>query len=260
MTFKDWILTNYPGPSKVQAWGLAHILTLVGCFVVAAALALIFKKRSTKARRIVVWVLAGLVLFFEVTRRIVNFTKITNLTFTNFCSTLLPRPWCAISCWAIIIAVIVNKKWAYNYASISAMICAIIFFAYPGVGFKSPYFLFDDLYSVATHSLLLVSSISFMTLGFTDFKYKQFWKEAICLAVTVAYAFLEIYVLKIEADPLYFMPGNDVQEILGLGYGLYLFIYIAFMLVYFNLFPAIQTLMDKCKKKKDKSTLLNNNN
>ena len=42
--------------------------------------------------------------------------------------------------------------------------------------------------------------------------------------------------LKIATDPLYFMPGGDIQDILGVGYALYLPIYLAFVALYVNLF------------------------
>ncbi len=249
MSFKDWLFTNYPGATKVQPWGIMHILTLVGCIALIVVLALIFRKKDDRARRIVLWVLVGLILLFEIARRCINFAKMSDYNFTSIMHLLLPRPWCAISCWALIISAIVNKKSFYNFACISSLLCAIIFFAYPGVGFKSPYLGFDDLYSIATHCLLLITSISLITLKFTDFKFKDFWKVAVLYGLTLAYSFLEIYVLKIENDPMYFMPGNDVQEIIGLNNQLYIIVYIAFTFIYFNLFPLIQWLNERKKNK-----------
>lgn len=249
MSFKDWLFTNYPGATKVQPWGIMHILTLVGCIALIVVLALIFRKKDDRARRIVLWVLVGLILLFEIARRCINFAKMSDYDFTSIMHLLLPRPWCAISCWALIISAIVNKKSFYNFACISSLLCAIIFFAYPGVGFKSPYLGFDDLYSIATHCLLLITSISLITLKFTDFKFKDFWKVAVLYGLTLAYSFLEIYVLKIENDPMYFMPGNDVQEIIGLNNQLYIIVYIAFTFIYFNLFPLIQWINERKKNK-----------
>lgn len=221
-------------------------------------IALIFRKRSLKARRIVVWVLVGIILFFELARRIINLIKMDGQgSFTDYLHTLLPRPWCAISCWALIIAVAFNKKFLYNCASITALLCAIVFFAYPGAGFNNQYILFENLYSIVTHSLLLLTSISFITLKFTKFEYKNIWKEGICFAVLLAYTFLEIYALKIEADPMYFMPGNDIMEIFGIGYAAYLAIYIIFLIVYFNIFYLIDDrkfVFSKFKRKKQQNT------
>lgn len=251
MSFKDWLFTNYPGASKVQPWGILHIVTLILCISAIVAIAFLFKNKNKKTKKIVLWVLVGIILFFEIARRVVNLVKTTDYSFTNIMGTLLPRPWCAISCWSLIIAAIFRKRFLFNFASISALLCAIIFFAYPGVGFKSPYLLFDDLYSIFTHAFLLVTSISLMTLGFTEFRYKKFWKVALCFVVIFAYAFLEIYVLKIEADPLYFMPGNDVMDILGVGHLLYVVIYSVFMLLFVNLFFIINEAKRKHTKTKN---------
>lgn len=216
-----------------------HILTLVLCVVLIVAIALIFRNKSEKAKKIVLWVLVGFILLFELSRRIINFSNATDLTLNSALYLLLPRPWCAIACWTLIFAAIVNKKWLYNFASYSALLCALIFFAYPSVGFNNKYILFENLYSIATHSLLLVTSISLITLRFTQFEYKTIWKDLLCLLVVLIYTFIEIYVLKIESDPMYFMPNNEVQEILGVSFPIYLVIYIAFMVVYINLFYLI---------------------
>lgn len=239
MSFKDWIFSSYPNPSISGQWGLMHILTLVLCVAVIVSVTLIFRNKSEKAKRIVLWVLVALILVFELTRRIVNLIKNTNWDVNSVLHILLPRPWCAISCWMLMISAIVNKKFFYNFTSPTSLICAIIFFAYPSVGFNNKYILFENLYSIATHSLILITSILLITLKFTKFEYKNIWKEAICFAVLLVYVFLEIYVLKIEGDPMYFMPNNDVMDILSISYGAYLPLYILFMLVYLNAFYLI---------------------
>ena len=118
-------------------------------------------------------VLAALILTFEITRRVVNFIKADYFDFNSVMYLLLPRPWCAISCWALMLSTIINKKFFYNFTSITSLLCALVFFAYPGVGFNNEYILFENLYSIATHSLVLVMSILLITLRFTKFEYKN---------------------------------------------------------------------------------------
>lgn len=249
MSFIDWIYSSYPNPGINGQWGWLHIVTLIVCIVLIVGLTFLFRKRSEKARRIVLWVLVSLILVFEISRRVINFCKTTDYSWQNVLYILFPRPWCAIACWTIIFAAIFNKKFFYNFASMTALICALIFFAYPGVGFNNQYILFENLYSICTHSLILVTSILLITLKFTKFEYKTIWKETIYYAIILAYCLIEIYALKIEADPMYFMPGNDVQEILGVSYGLYLPLYIVFMLVYFNIFYLIDDRKNVFKRK-----------
>ena len=128
-----------------------------------------------------------------------------------------------------------KKPFFYNFASLSALLCSVVFFVYPGVGFNNEHLLFMNWYSILTHALLLTTSITLITLGFTSFKYREIWKVAVCFALVFAYAFLEIFVLKVEEDPMYFMPDGDIQaDILRISYGLYLFAYIAVIVIYIN--------------------------
>ena len=250
MTFKEWffggnsaINPEFSNPRVEMQWKLPHILVLLSCIALIVGIAFLFRKKNEKARKIVLWVMVGIILLFEITRRVKNVIAMCitdSVTFNKLLHDLLPRPWCAISCWSLIIAAIFKKKCLYNISSIMALLCAVIFFAYPGAGFNNVYiYEFENLYSIITHSMLLVTSISLITLKFADFKYKNMWKELICLAVIYIYACLEIWVLKIEGDPLYFMPGGDIQDILGVGNAVYVIIYIIFLTFFVNMFYLI---------------------
>ena len=262
MTFKEWFFGgNYkinPGfdnPSVNMQWKLPHILVLLTCIAAIIAIAFIFRKKSDKARKIVLWVLVGAILAFEIIRRVKNIMSnliMDNVALDDWLYILLPRPWCAIACWSLIIAAIFNKKYLYNVASFTALLCAIIFFAYPSAGFNNALMEFDNIYSISTHALLLVTSITMITLKYTDFRYKDFWKDMICLAVVFVYACIEIWILKISENPLYFLPmeGNEIQEIIGVGNVLYVIVYVAFVALFINLFYLINDRKNVFKKRK----------
>ena len=176
------------------------------------------------------FIIAGILIFFELTRRIVNITN--------------PRPGCAISVWLVMLSPFINRKWYYNFSSMISAICAVIFFAYPGAGFLHKYILFEDLYSIVTHSAFFVGSFLIITLKLADFNYKKVKNELISLGVLVGYSLLEMFVLiknangdPLEKDPFYAMPNNEIQEIVGMkSYGLYLVLYILFLTLYFSTF------------------------
>ncbi len=247
MSFHDWIYSVYPPDSVIDGrWGTLHIITVVLCVLVIASIACFYKK-SLKARQNIILLLASFILAFELVRRGINLSR-GYVDFRHLLVVLLPRPWCAISCWTVMLASVVKRKRLYNLAVMCALINAIIFFAYPSVGFNHSVILFENLYSIVTHALLLISSISMMTLGLTDFSFnKGIIKEAIGLTLMFIYAFVEIYLLKIEKDPMYFMPNNDVQAFLGVDYTAYLFIYVGFLIVYFALFYIVQKIINKNK-------------
>ncbi len=253
MSFKDWLFGQIENPWIPKQWGFLHILTLVICIGLIVGFYFIVKKveNKDKTRKIIIIVLASLILFFEVASRVIYAIKRYHLNTPdmnglNALWIILPKPWCAISCWALIASVIVNKKFFYNYASLSALLCSVIFFAYPGVGYNNKYILWDNLYSISTHALLLTMSITLITLKFAEFKYKELWKFAICFGLTYVYGLIEIYFLKtngvsIQSDPMYFMPGGDIQAgILGISWPLYITLYCVVVIVYINAFYLIQ--------------------
>lgn len=239
MTFKEWLLGPKENPSMNNQWGALHISTLLICIALIIAFAFIFRNKDEKVRRRVIIVLASIILFFEITRRLINSYTNIEMTFNSFLYHLLPRPWCAISCWCIIIAVFSKKQFMYNAACYTSLLCAIIFFAYPSAGYNNQYITFANTYSICTHMLLLITSITFITLKFTKFNYKEMWKDLIVVGIIFVYSVLEIWVLNISSDPLYYMPDNDVQNIVGLGYGLYVVLYFVFIAVYINMFYLI---------------------
>ena len=173
-------------------------------------------------------------------------------------SILLPKPWCQISSWALMIAVFKKKPFFYNFASLSSLLCAIVFFIYPGVGFNNVYILFENWYSICTHALLLTTSITLMCFRYTEFRYKTIWKTAICFLLVFVYGLLQVFVLKVHADPLYFMPDGDIQaDILKISYGLYMVGYVAVFLIYTNVPYLIgdkQTVKSFFAKQKERLT------
>lgn len=248
MNFLDWLYSSYPNPHIDGEWGLLHILVLVLSIAFIVCSSILLKNKSQKTKRIVLCVMSGIILLFEITRRVVNLIKTTDYNINNILVILLPRPGCAISCWLVMLATIVNKKFFYNFAAIISILSGTIFFTYPGVGFNNELILFENLYSIVTHTIFFIAGICFITYGFTGFKYKESWKEGICFGVLFIYVLLEIFVLKIESDPFYFMPNNDVQEIVGnMSYSLYLPLYIVFMTIFTNLFYLIHKPRKKTK-------------
>ncbi len=247
MTFTDWLFGGIDNPYVNGRWGLGHILTLVICVACIVGSHFIAKhsKDSEKAKSRIICTLAGLIAFFEVMIRFVYFMKLyyfhqPEMNGTGALWILIPKPWCAISCWLLVACVFVKKPFFYNFASLSALLCSIIFFAYPGVGYNNEIILFENLYSIVTHALLLTMSITLIVLKFTQFRYKEIWNVAIGFALTFAYGLLQIYVLKTQADPMYFMPDGDIQaDILHISYGLYLFLYITLIVLYVNAFYLI---------------------
>lgn len=247
MSFTEWLFGGIDNPYVNGRWGLFHILTLVTCVACILAFYFVVKKASNpqKARNCILYTLAGLIAFFEVMIRFVYLMKLyyfhqPQMDGMDVLRILIPRPWCAISCWLLIACPFVKKAFFYNFASISAMLCSLVFFAYPGVGYNNQYILFENLYSIVTHALLLTTSITLVVLRFTEFKYRNIWKVAVSFLLTYVYGLVQVFLLKTHADPMYFMPDGDIQaDILNISYGLYLVLYTALIVVFVNAFYLI---------------------
>lgn len=274
MTIREFFnLDPFTNPYEDNRWGGLHIAVLLICIAVCVA-TYFLKNRD---RRLRVWIIRGVaiaLLAFELTRRVIGLIQmnIGSMSFgeimasDSFWYNMLPRPWCAISVWLIILAAVIDRDFFYNIASMNAIICVIIFFAYPTAGFNNEFMQFENVYSIATHALLLVGSVSMITMGLTDFKYTRTkWynsalRELVAIVCVLGYALLQVFVLKIQhnADPMYFMPTgsmegyvNEVQAIVGLSGPLYVVLYSLFLAFYFNLFFLIRMAVDKKRAKKD---------
>ena len=259
---KEWINVwffeqNIDNPWEGNQWGIFHILTLVFIALIAVGIWLLYKysKNKEKYKKTVLITLASLIALLEVLIRIQYFTRLyyfkdPAVGHMDPFWIMMPKPWCAVACWLLIASPIVNKKFFYNFSCITAMLCSLVFFAYPGVGYNNVHNLFGNMYSIVTHALLLITSISLITLRFTEFKYENIWKVGVSFAATFIYGPIEIFIFKFEghSDPMYFMPGGDIQaDILGIPYGLYIAIYILFIVIFINAFYGITLLITKKK-------------
>lgn len=249
MSFTDWLFEaeGFVNPPKQGQWGVLHILTLVLCVLAIITFYFISKKVNNKERfkKIVIHALVYSILFFEIVSRIVYIVRMYYyndplMADYDLIWVLLPRPWCAVACWSLIASIFVKKKFFYNYASLSALLCSVIFFIYPGVGYNNQYIMFSNLYSIVTHALLLTTSITLIMFKWTEFKIDNLWKVLLAFLLTQVYALIEVFVLKIHHDPMYFMPNGDIQAgILGIQWWLYIIGYIALIIIYINSFYLV---------------------
>ena len=259
MTFIEWLYSERKEGVVVTSvpWGVLHIVVLLLVISLTIGISVIFKNKDLKYKKIVILTIAIGILFFELARRVINLTRGDlilpngNVDWDLVIYRIIPRPWCAISCWTIIASVIVKRKFLYNFAAMTALLNAVIFFAYPDAGFKN-HIAFEEVYSITTHCLLFIGSISLITLGFTDFRYNRGKENALyellCYLIVFLYAAIEI-IFKIEADPLYFMPGNGIIDIIPLPYPLYVVIYIIFVFgIWSNAFYVIPIILNKKAK------------
>ena len=242
MTFSQWLFGGIDNPFKSGQWGALHISVMLVCIALIFTFQFVSKKSRNrqKCQKAIIYTLVCCSAFFEIMLRFMYCVKLyclhqPEMEGVTALWIALPKPWCQISTWLLMSSIFVKKTFYYNLTSLSALLSAVVFFIYPGVGFNNEYLLFENWYSICTHALLLTTSITMIGFKYADFRYKHLWKEMIGFALMFAYGLLQIFVFKIHPDPMYFMPNGDIQAgILRMDYGVYLFAYIALILTYIN--------------------------
>ena len=89
MTFKEWLFSTYPNPKINGEWGPLHITVLVLAIAFIVASSIFFKKASYKTKFSTLCVMAGILIFFGLTRRVIGFIKMSDWTLNKVLYTLL---------------------------------------------------------------------------------------------------------------------------------------------------------------------------
>ena len=251
MSFHDfWTNENNPTlPKNEYLYGTRHIIVLVSTAALCVLLSLLFFRKSEKTKRVLMIVLASILLFFEITSRIVNLIIETNYTLESITKIILPMHMCSVMVWILIVAVFTKKQFLYNFAVIGGFLSTIAFLLYPAVGLNRTYMSFTCLYSTISHSIGFVSAILLMSLGFAKFEWKKIWQPFVCWVVMFAWGALLDFVIFPISDYMYLV--NDPLE-LGLSIP-YHVVYAGILIVYTLLFYVGYWIIQKIKNRKRKS-------
>ena len=248
MSFSDW-WTNNNNPSLPKSeylFGTRHIIMLVIAIVSAVGLSIIFFRKNYRAKRILLIVLASVLLFFEITSRVVNIIIEETYSLQRIFEILMPLHICSVAVWVVIIGVFSKNKVLLNFAAIIGLIATVGFLGYPAVGINRTYISFTCLYSITAHVTGFVLAILLMTLGFTKFEFKDIWIPFVCMAIMFAWGALVDFVILPGADYMYLR--NDPLE-LNIGFP-YHILYAIFLSVYITIFYIVYFIKEKIKKRK----------
>ena len=252
MSFKDfWTNQNNPSlPESDYLYGTRHIITLCLAAVLCVLLTLLFFRRSQKTKRILMYVLGGIFVFFEITSRVVNLIIADSYTVESVVKILLPMHMCSVMVWVLIIAIFTKSQFLTNFAVIGGLLATLAFLIKPAVGLNRVYMSFTCIYSTFTHMLGFVTAILLITLGFAKFEFKKIWQPILCFAIMFGYGALVDFVIFKGADYMYLR--NDP---LGLNLPIpYHIVYAGILLAYIFMFYFISWIVAKCKGKKKEKT------
>ncbi|MBE7082599.1 MAG: hypothetical protein E7378_02860 [Clostridiales bacterium] len=227
-------------------YGTRHIIMLVCVAVAAVLLSVIFRKKSEKAKKVLFKVLVGILLFFEISSRIVNFAILENWTLAEVAKILLPMHICSVMVWMLIISSFVKNKTFNNFVVTGGILATIAFLLYPAVGINKMYMSFTCLYSTISHCVGFITAILMIVLGRTNFNFKKIGYCYLSFVLMFVWGGVINWVIFPGSDYMY-MRNDPLELNLGFPYQiLYGIILIFYVLLYFT----IATIHKKIKKSK----------
>ncbi len=206
-----------------------HILVIVAVMLFTIAMALIFYKKSQRIKNVVMYIFVGILIFFEISSRVVNLIFNDTWTFNVVAELMIPMYICSVIVWVFIISVFVKKTFLYNFVAIGGLLATSAFLAYPAVGLNFQYMTFTCLYSTISHSISFCVAILLIVFGFTNFRLKDIWKTYLCFAIMFIWGVICDFVLVNGFDHMFLI--NDPLELNlpvphQLLYGIILAVYI----------------------------------
>lgn len=248
MTFHDW-WTNENNPPLSQSeylFGARHIVMLCVAILAAVILSVVFHKKSQRAKNILLTILVSILLFFEITSRVVNLIIETDYSWQNILIILLPMHICSIAVVSLIIGYFSKNKLLINFATIAGLLATVAFLLYPAVGINRTYISFTCLYSITSHVTGFVVACLLINLGYAKFNFKDIWQNYLCFAIMFGYGVLLDFAILPGSDYMYLK--NDPLE-LNLGFP-YHILYGAILIVYILMFYLVPFVYGKIKQKR----------
>lgn len=224
-----------------------HLITLALVAIATVVMVLIFKNKSAKTKRIVLWVLFGVFLTFEVLARVIGLIKGGDIV-----KTLVPMHFCSIMVWFIIVSVIVNKKGMYSISALGGLLATSAYLIHPAVGLNVEVINFSAFYSIFSHSLGFVTSVWLLACGFTSYKLKDIWMSIAFAVAVIGYSAILNFVVYPGENYMYYVK-NPLPFEIGAWFQV---LYVLVLLVYISTFYVTYYFVEKSKAKK---SLINNN-
>lgn len=161
--------TDYP------LFSAAHISYFAAAIVIAVAASLLLRKRSDKAKRVVLIVCACLVVFnyaFLQLWRVWAYADgrgkdmLDKVAYLMMPNEILPFQLCSMLCYIIPAAVILKKRWLYEAVAPICIMGGFLFFFYPtGIIDRYPPLSFRVLESMLQHTVILFFGVFLYASG-----------------------------------------------------------------------------------------------
>lgn len=212
MSFADfWTNNNNPSlPKEEYLYGTRHIVVLLITMALCCLLSTLFARKSIRAKNILMYVLAGILTFFEVASRIVNLVVAETYTFASVIKILLPMHICSVMVWMFIIAIFTQKRFLLNFSAIGGLLATLAFLLYPAVGLNRTYMSFTCVYSTVSHMIGFICAYLIIVFRYAKFEMKKIWQPFVCFACMFAWGALLNFAIFPGSNYMY-MVDNPVD-------------------------------------------------
>lgn len=209
MTFVDWLFGN--GISRLDPseylYKTKHIITLALVAFLSILLAIIFRKNK-KAQKILLNSIIGILIFFEITSRVLEMISLDIYTFPKIYEVLMPCHFCSIVVVSIIIGYLIKWQPLINVSVVGGFLATSVFLLYPAVGFNTSVITFSQLYSIASHSLGFIFAVLMVSYKKVDLDIKKIYQPIIYYAAAVLYGVFLNFVLYPGSNYMYFVKNE----------------------------------------------------
>lgn len=243
MSLKEWLFSE--GIEKLSReeylYNTKHIIGIVLAISFVFLFGLLFKNNK-KGQNIVLTSIACILLFFEITSRIIDFIELNEYTFAKLYDCFMPCHFCSVMVVLLIITHFFKIKKLYSIISIGGILATSTFLLYPSVGFNTNIIGFSQLYSIASHILGFIYAILLLIYGKAILDLKNLKRILIFFVLIICYALLLEFVINPGSNYYYFFEdeiGLDVPLIL------YQLLIIGILVIYVSLVFLINYIIKK---------------
>ena len=247
MTFVEWWTdaNNSTLEFSQYIYGPRHIALLIAAFGLTIFLLLLFRKKSEKSKNILLTVLASILLFYEISTRIVNLIILNDYTLTNIFKIIMPLHICSVAVWVLIIGFFTKNKLLLSSGVVMALVATSVYLLCPGTGINKVNITFTATYSIISHTTGFILSVLLIGFGYIKLELHKIWQTYLAFGLMLLWGALVDFVILPGSDYMY-LRNNPLPIDLVIPHQI---IYGALLAIYIFMFYYIYYLKSKKTKK-----------
>lgn len=191
-----------------------RFISLAITLLATGLLIYLFKNKSEKAKRRVLTVLGISVFVTEVINKSIRYYKGSH----DLVKLLVPMQFSSLVIVMMMVTVIYRKQWYLNLTVLAVTFAGIMYLALPGAGMNETPIRMTAFNSIYTHGVDFVFGVYAMSVGLTNFKFKDIWQPYLFFAICGIYGGMLNLVIYPGSSYFYLSAGEFRQAIKFIPY------------------------------------------